>query len=91
MMCVISEGPIAAEACKLDESARRTAVLGELVRRFGDKAGSPEHYIEQNWTVERYSGGGMIGHTGTGVLTEFGPHCASRAAASTGPAPKARR
>ena len=72
VMCVISEGPIAREACKLDESARRTAVLGELVKRFGDKAGSPEHYIEQNWTVERYSGGGMIGHTGTGVLMEFG-------------------
>lgn len=72
VMCVITEGPIARELCKLDHSSRRTAILGELVKRFGDKAKSPEHYIEQNWTVERYSGGGMIGHTGTGVLTEFG-------------------
>lgn len=72
VMCVITEGPIARELCKLDDSARRSAILGELVKRFGDKAASPEHYIEQNWTVERYSGGGMIGHTGTGVLTEFG-------------------
>ena len=72
VMCVIVEGPIARELCKLDDSERRTAILGELVKRFGDKAASPEHYIEQNWTVERYSGGGMIGHTGTGVLTEFG-------------------
>ena len=72
VMCVIVEGPIAREACRLDESERRAAVLAELVKRFGDKAKSPQHYIEQNWTVERYSGGGMIGHTGTGVLTEFG-------------------
>lgn len=72
VMCVIVEGPLAREACRLDESERRAAVLAELVKRFGDKAASPEHYIEQNWTVERYSGGGMIGHTGTGVLTEFG-------------------
>jgi monoamine oxidase len=72
VMCVISEGPVARQLCKLDAPARRAAVLGELVKRFGDKASSPEHYIEQNWTVERYSGGGMIGHTGTGVLTEFG-------------------
>ncbi len=72
VMCVITEGPIARELCKLDDSERRAAILGELVKRFGDKAASPEHYIEQNWTVERYSGGGMIGHTGTGVLTEFG-------------------
>ncbi len=72
VMCVITEGPIARELCELDDSARRTVILDELAKRFGDKALSPEHYIEQNWTIERYSGGGMIGHTGTGVLTEFG-------------------
>ena len=32
----------------------------------------PVDYIEQNWTVERYSGGGMLSHAPTGVLTEFG-------------------
>jgi monoamine oxidase len=72
VMCVITEGPIAREVTKLDASARRGAILAELVKRFGDKANSPVEYIEQNWTIERYSGGGMISHAPTGVLTEFG-------------------
>ncbi len=72
VLCVIVEGPIARDLGKLDESARRTAILGELTKRFGDKAGSPVDYLEQNWSVERYSGGGMISHAPTGVLTEFG-------------------
>jgi monoamine oxidase len=50
----------------------RAAVVGELVDRFGDKAGSPVGYHEQDWSLERYSGGGMISHAPTGVLTEFG-------------------
>ena len=44
-----------------------------MVERFGDKARTPVDYVEQNWTIERYSGGGMIAHTPPGVLTEFGP------------------
>jgi pyruvate/2-oxoglutarate/acetoin dehydrogenase E1 component len=48
-------------------------VIGELIDRFGPKAASPVSYHEQNWTVERYSGGGMISHAPPGVLTEFGP------------------
>ena len=72
VLCVIVEGPIARDLGKLDESARRTAILGELTKRFGDKAGSPVDYLEHNWSVERYSGGGMISHAPTGVLTEFG-------------------
>ena len=48
-------------------------IIGEVVDRFGDKAKSPVEYHEQNWTVERYSGGGIITHTPTGVLTENGP------------------
>jgi monoamine oxidase len=73
VLCVIIEGPIARDLTRLEDSARRTAILGELVKRFGDKAGSPVDYIEQNWTVERYSGGGMLSHAPTGVLTQFGP------------------
>ncbi|MDT5092103.1 MAG: monoamine oxidase [Mycobacterium sp.] len=72
VLCVIVEGPIARDLGRLDSSSRRTAVLGELMKRFGDKAGSPVDYIEQNWSIERYSGGGMLSHAGTGVLTEFG-------------------
>jgi monoamine oxidase len=72
VMCVITEGPIARRIGQLDEAERREAILGELVERFGAKAGSPVDYIEQNWSVERYSGGGMLSHAPTGVLTQFG-------------------
>ena len=72
-MCVITEGGAARELTRLGEAERRAAVVGELVDRFGEKASSPVEYHEQNWTIERYSGGGMISHTPTGVLTEYGP------------------
>ncbi|GAB7146233.1 flavin monoamine oxidase family protein [Mycobacterium riyadhense] len=72
IMCVISEGTAARQLTQLDEDERKAAIIGELVNRFGDKADKPVEYHEQNWTVERYSGGGMISHTPTGVLTEYG-------------------
>ncbi|CPR09230.1 amine oxidase [Mycobacterium bohemicum DSM 44277] len=72
IMCVITEGPAARRLGSLDPAERKAIVIGELVDRFGDKANAHREFHEQNWTVERYSGGGMIGHTPTGVLTEFG-------------------
>jgi monoamine oxidase len=48
-------------------------VLDAVAERFGAAARTPVDYLEQNWSVERYSGGGMISHTPPGVLTEFGP------------------
>lgn len=72
IMCVITEGPAARRLTGMDEADRKAAVIGELVDRFGGKANSPLEFHEQNWTIERYSGGGMISHATTGVLTEFG-------------------
>ncbi|WNG92797.1 FAD-dependent oxidoreductase [Mycobacterium sp. ITM-2016-00318] len=72
VLCVIVEGPTARKLCGLDDTQRRKVVLDELADRFGAKARSPVDYIEQNWTTERYSGGGMISHAPPGVLTEFG-------------------
>jgi len=72
VMCVITEGPAARRLGRLAPADRQAAVVGELVDRFGDRAGSPAGYHEQERTVERYSGGGMISHAPTGVLTEFG-------------------
>jgi monoamine oxidase len=72
VLCVIVEGPIARQIGKLDETERRRTILAELVGRFGDRAASPVDYVEQCWTTERYSGGGMLSHAPTGVLTEFG-------------------
>lgn len=72
IMCAITEGPAARRLTRLSEAERRSVIVGELVRRFGEKASAPREYHEQNWTQERYSGGGMISHTSTGVLTEYG-------------------
>ena len=72
IMCVITEGPAARRLGKLDEAERKAVVVRELVDRFGSKASAPVEFHEQNWTVERYSGGGMLSHAPTGVLTEFG-------------------
>lgn len=73
VLCVIVEGPRARELGRLAASERRTAVLGALAERFGHDAATPVDYIEQDWSAERYSGGGMLSHAPTGVLTEFGP------------------
>jgi monoamine oxidase len=73
VLCVIVEGPIARQLTALDSDVRRQRVLAELMARFGRKAALPVDYIEQNWTTERYSGGGMLSHAPPGVLTEFGP------------------
>jgi monoamine oxidase len=72
VLCVIVEGPIARRIGKLDETERRRLILSELVARFGDRAASPVDYVEQCWTTERYSGGGMLSHAPPGVLTQFG-------------------
>ncbi|ORW32146.1 monoamine oxidase [Mycobacterium paraense] len=72
IMCVITEGPAARRLTRMDEADRKAAVIGELLDRFGAKANAPLEFHEQNWTTERYSGGGMISHAPTGVLTEFG-------------------
>ena len=72
IMCVITEGPAARRLTTMDEADRKAAVIGELVDRFGSRAKAPLEFHEQNWTTERYSGGGMISHAPTGVLTEFG-------------------
>lgn len=67
IMCVITEGPTARRLTQLDEAERRAAVLGEVVDRFGETARTPVEYHEQNWTTERYSGGGMISRRGVSV------------------------
>ncbi|EHB53946.1 Monoamine oxidase [Mycolicibacterium rhodesiae JS60] len=73
VMCVITEGPEGRRYSKMDPGARKKEVLDNLVDRFGPQAATPIAYLDQDWTVERYSGGGMLSHTPPGVLTEFGP------------------
>jgi monoamine oxidase len=72
VLVVITEGPIARQLCHLDEGQRRKAVVDSVAGRFGERVHTLDGYHEQNWTVERWSGGGMLSHAPTGVLTEFG-------------------
>lgn len=51
---------------------RRAAVLECLVRYFGEKAGHPYDYLEQNWTEEEYTRGCYAGVMTPGAWTEYG-------------------
>lgn len=51
---------------------RRAAVLECLVRYFGDKAGAPLEYMEQNWAEEEYTRGCYAGYLPPGVLSMYG-------------------
>jgi monoamine oxidase len=72
LLCIINEGRDARKLTAMDPADRKDAILTALSKRFGDKAGKPIDFTQQDWTVERYSGGGMISHAPPGVLTEFG-------------------
>lgn len=51
---------------------RKAAVLACLVRYFGEQAGNPYEYIEQNWADEEYSRGSYAGFMPPGVMTAYG-------------------
>lgn len=51
---------------------RRAAVLECLVRYFGEKAGQPYEYLEQNWADEEYSRGCYAGIMPPGAWTAYG-------------------
>lgn len=65
-------GAAAREMTTMPADERRRVVLREIVGRFGDRAGTPTDYIEQDWTAEPYTVGGMLCHLPPGVLTQFG-------------------
>lgn len=51
---------------------RKAAVLGQLQRYFGDAAGTPTHYVEQDWATEPWTGGCPASAMGPGVMTTLG-------------------
>jgi monoamine oxidase len=67
------EGRAARELGRLDEAARRAAVLANLGRILGPRAARPDHYLDKNWADEEWSRGCYEGYTPPGVLTAFGP------------------
>ncbi len=53
---------------------RRTAVLAQFARMFGDNRFlSPTEYFEMDWTTEQWSRGGPTAVAGPGTLTGYGP------------------
>jgi monoamine oxidase len=58
---------------KMTPESRRDTLLTELTARFGPKAARIEDYIEQDWTAEAWTRGGMTTHFPPGVLTSLGP------------------
>jgi monoamine oxidase len=67
------EGRHATDAATLSAADRRELVLGCFTRYFGDRAARPEHYVEQDWTAEQYSGGCYGAFATPGTLSRFGP------------------
>jgi len=65
-------GPEARVIQRLNEAARRDAVLAGLARMYGAKALSPERWIEQDWAREPFTGGGPVCFMAPGVSTGFG-------------------
>lgn len=51
---------------------RRRAILEGFAKMFGDRALRPIEYTEQDWTKERWTGGGPTAIHGTGVLSTYG-------------------
>ena len=72
VMMAYSYGPAARQLSLMTPEARRRLVLEALVSRFGGKAGSPLHYVEQNWDGEEWSRGCHLVHYAGGVLTQYG-------------------
>jgi monoamine oxidase len=57
---------------KMTPDARRETLVTELTARFGPQASRIDGYIEQDWTAEGWTRGGMISHFPPGVLTALG-------------------
>lgn len=53
----------------LSAGARRTEILDQLGRCFGDEARRPIAYVEQNWAAEPFTGGCPTGVLSPGALT----------------------
>ncbi len=66
-------GPVAQRLEALDPDERRSALLRELVGRFGPKAKSPLELVETAWWNEPWTLGCSMAHFPPGVLTRSGP------------------
>lgn len=72
VMMAYSYGPAARQLSLMSHDTRRAHVLETLVSRFGQQAGTPLHYVEQNWAGEEWSRGCHLVHYAGGVLSQYG-------------------
>jgi len=66
------EGSEARTWARRSQAERREAVIGCFVRYFGDAAGRPEQYIEQDWMAEEFTRGCYGAHFAPGAWTSYG-------------------
>jgi monoamine oxidase len=66
-------GPAALKLAKLATDDRHRVFLDALTQRFGPKVAAPLHLIEQDWSAEPWSQGGMMAAFRPGILTTYGP------------------
>lgn len=57
---------------RLSAEDRRRSVIDCFTRLFGERAASPDEYLERDWTNEQWSGGGPTSLMAPGVWTSFG-------------------
>lgn len=69
---LFSMGSAARRLTAMDAAERKALAIDALVRRFGAKASRATAYVEQDWSAERWIGGGMVSLPGPGVLTSVG-------------------
>jgi monoamine oxidase len=58
---------------RLGARERRDAIVAGFASLFGSQAGQPLEYMEQDWSAERWSGGGPTAFFAPGTWTAFGP------------------
>jgi monoamine oxidase len=72
VLVLLSGGVHSRDLSSMGTDARRTTVIDEVKRRFGQRGARVEEYVEQNWTDEQWTRGDFCTHWPTGVLTQFG-------------------
>lgn len=72
VMMGFMEGEDGRLADQLSDADRRQAVIDCFVRYFGDQAGNPLEYVEQNWMREEFSRGCYGGVFLPGAWLDFG-------------------
>ncbi len=63
----------ARKVAPMQPEARKALILDEMAKRFGERARSPEHYHESNWTTDVWTRGCFVGFLTPGATSLFGP------------------